>query len=382
MDPATGKDKKAGKPQENTVGKKILRQALIYLISLSIVVVTFIAAANMIYGKFFKPADPGDKSIVSVEVPMGTSVNGIADILYKNGLIRNEGAFKLMVDFSDKSNKMQAGKYELSKSMTLQEMIDELLTGRVSVTAVKITIREGDDIRKIASRFVNDYKLHFTEEDFLKEARNIGKYAADYPFLREIPEEREKGEFPMEGYLFPNTYYVFADDTPERIIRILLGEFDKTFTQELRERAQEMNLTMDQVVTLASVIQNEGKDEEFEKISAVFHNRMRIGMNLESCATINYVLDKDVRQTNLTVEDTKVESPYNTYRNPGLPLGPISSPGEAAIKAALNPYAEYMKEDEPMLFFVLMDPEVGLHAFNSTYEGHVKDKEKYQKLWN
>jgi UPF0755 protein len=381
-DSATAKSKKTVRPQEHKTLKKLLRHTLIHLISLSIVILTFALTINTLYGKFFKPVDPEDDTLISVEVPMGTTVNGIADILYENGLIRNEGAFKLMVDLSNKSNKMQAGKYELSKSMTLQEMIDELLTGQVSVTTVKITIREGDDVRKIASRLVNEYKLDFTEEEFINETKQIDKYISDYPFLRDIPEARKTGQSPMEGYLFPDTYYVFADAKPEAVIRTLLGQFDFTFSQEMREQAEDMGLSMDEVVTLASIIQNEGKNEDFAKISAVFHNRMRIGMKLESCATINYVLDKDVRQTNITIEDTKVESPYNTYQNQGLPIGPISSPGKAAMEAALNPFVEFMDEDEPMLYFVLMDPQVGLHAFNSTYEGHVKDKAKYQELWN
>jgi len=381
-DSETGKDKGTIKLQKDKMLKKVLRQILIFLISLSIVVATFALVVYGIYARFFKPMNPKDSAKISVEVPMGTSINGIAEILHKKGLIRNEGAFKLMVDFSDKTNEMQAGKYELSKSMTLQEMINELLDGRISVSSIKVTIREGDDIRKIAFRLVNEYKLNFTEKDFIEEAKNVDHYVADYPFLRDIPEARKKGEFPLEGYLFPNTYYVFADDSPEKIIRILLGQFDKTFTQEMQEKAQEENLTVDQVVTLASVIQNEGIDEEFTKISAVFQNRLRIDMKLESCATINYVLDKDVKQTNLTAEDTRVDSPYNTYRNPGLPAGPISSPGKSAMEAVLNPYAEYMDEKKPMLYFVLMDPQEGLHAFNSTYEGHVRDKKKYQVLWN
>ena len=102
---------------------------------------------------------------------------------------------------------MQAGKYELSKSMTMQEMIDELMTGQVSVTTVLATIREGDDIRTIASRLVNEYNLNFTEEQFIEEAKRIDKYINDYPFLRNIPEERKEVDFPMEGYLFPDTYY-------------------------------------------------------------------------------------------------------------------------------------------------------------------------------
>lgn len=334
------------------------------------------------YNKFIKPVDPEDDTLITVEVPMGTSINRIAEILYENNLIRNTAAFKLMVDLSNKSNKMQAGKYELSKSMTIQEIINELMTGQVSVSTVLVTIREGDDIRTIASRLVDEYNMNFTEEQFIAEARRVEKYMDDYPFLRNIPEERRESEFPMEGYLFPDTYYFYADSTPERIIRTMLGEFDAKFTQEMRDLADEQGMTMDEVVTLASIIQNEAKTEEFSKVSAVFHNRLKIGMNLESCATINYVIeDREVNQITLTIEDTKIDSQYNTYKNPGLPLGPISSPGLDALNAALNPYPEFMEPNEPMLFFVLMDPETGLHAFNSTYEGHVKDKQKYQVNW-
>lgn len=384
-DSATANRNKTTKPDKfnlHPVAKKILRQLLIFLISLALVLGSIALAVQTVYNKFIKPVDPEDDTLITVEVPMGTSINGIAEILYENNLIRNTAAFKLMVDLSNKSNKMQAGKYELSKSMTIQEIINELMTGQVSVSTVLVTIREGDDIRTIASRLVDEYNMNFTEEQFIAEARRIEKYMDDYPFLRNIPEERRESEFPMEGYLFPDTYYFYADSTPERIIRTMLGEFDAKFTQEMRDLADEQGMTMDEVVTLASIIQNEAKTEEFSKVSAVFHNRLKIGMNLESCATINYVIeDREVNQITLTIEDTKIDSQYNTYKNPGLPLGPISSPGLDALNAALNPYPEFMEPNEPMLFFVLMDPETGLHAFNSTYEGHVKDKQKYQVNW-
>lgn len=384
-DSATANRNKTTKPDKfnlHPVAKKILRQLLIFLISLALVLGSIALAVQTVYNKFIKPVDPEDDTLITVEVPMGTSINGIAEILYENNLIRNTAAFKLMVDLSNKSNKMQAGKYELSKSMTIQEIINELMTGQVSVSTVLVTIREGDDIRTIASRLVDEYNMNFTEEQFIAEARRVEKYMDDYPFLRNIPEERRESEFPMEGYLFPDTYYFYADSTPERIIRTMLGEFDAKFTQEMRDLADEQGMTMDEVVTLASIIQNEAKTEEFSKVSAVFHNRLKIGMNLESCATINYVIeDREVNQITLTIEDTKIDSQYNTYKNPGLPLGPISSPGLDALNAALNPYPDFMEPNEPMLFFVLMDPETGLHAFNSTYEGHVKDKQKYQVNW-
>lgn len=376
----TPKEKKTAKPQNETL-KKVIRKLLIYLISISIVVATVSITVSVAYNKYIKPVDIEDKTLIEVEVPMGSSVNDIADILYEKNLIRSASVFKLMADFSNKANKMQAGKYELSKSMTIERIIDELLTGRVSVTTISITIREGDDIRKIASRLANEYKMNFTEEEFIKEAKQIDKYVDSFPILSNIPKERYETDFPLEGYLFPDTFYVFADSTPEQIINKLIGEFQRKFDDEIKDKAEQMGLSVDEVVTLASIIQNEGTYEDFEKISAVFHNRLKMNMRLESCATVNYVLDKEVSQINITTEDTKIESPYNTYRNGGLPIGPISSPGQAAILAALNPYEEYMKDGNKMLFFVLMDPREGLHAFNTNYDDHVRDKRKYEKLW-
>lgn len=376
----TPKEKNTAKPQNETL-KKVIRKLLIYLISISIVVATVSITVSVAYNKYIKPVDIEDKTLIEVEVPMGSSVNDIADILYEKNLIRSASVFKLMADFSNKANKMQAGKYELSKSMTIERIIDELLTGRVSVTTISITIREGDDIRKIASRLANEYKMNFTEEEFIKEAKQIDKYVDSFSILSNIPKERYETDFPLEGYLFPDTFYFFADSTPEQIINKLIGEFQRKFDDEIQDKAEQMGLSVDEVVTLASIIQNEGTNEDFEKISAVFHNRLKMNMRLESCATVNYVLDKEVSQINITTEDTKIESPYNTYRNGGLPIGPISSPGQAAILAALNPYEEYMKDGNKMLFFVLMDPREGLHAFNTNYDDHVRDKRKYEKLW-
>ncbi|HOB20494.1 MAG TPA: endolytic transglycosylase MltG [Candidatus Atribacteria bacterium] len=381
MPDLAAKSKKASGAGSNRLLKKIMRQLLIYLISLSIVVGTVTIAVSFVYNKYIKPVDPNDNTLIKVEVPMGSSIDDIAEILYENGLIRSTGVFKIMVDLSNKANKMQAGKYELSRSMTIDEMIDKLMTGRVTVTTVKITIREGDNLRKIAQRLENEYNLDFTQEEFLKAAKNIDRYIEDYPILKNIPKTRYEQEFPLEGYLFPETYYVFADSTPEQVIRKMLTEFEKRFTDEMRERAESLGMSIDNVVTLASIIQSEGKNEEFEKISAVFHNRLKIGMRLESCATVGYALNRVIKQFNITSEDKKIESPYNTYKYNGLPIGPISSPGEAALLAALNPYEEFMDAKKPMLYFVLMDPEKGLHAFNSSYEDHVRDTNKYSKLW-
>lgn len=364
--------------------RKALRQLLIFLLSLAIVVGSFFFVIQTLYDKFIKPVDPEDDDFITVEVPIGTSINGISKILYDNNLIRNSGVFKLAVDLSNKNNKMQAGKYELSKSMTISELIDELMTGQVSVTTVSITIREGDYIEKIAERLVKDYNLNFTEEQFIEETKKLEKYEVEFPFLEDIPEERRSMKYPMEGYLFPETYYVYADSNPERIIRTMLRQFENTFTLEMQEQAEEMGMTMDDIVTLGSIIQSEAITEEFSKVSAVFHNRLSINMRLQADATINYVLeDRVVNQITLTREDMDTESPYNTYKVDGLPIGPISSPGKAALEAVLNPYPDYMDKDKDgfMLYYTLIDPDIGLHAFNTNLDDHTRDTNKYSANW-
>ena len=364
--------------------KKVLRQILIFLVSLAIVVGSFFFVVKTLYDKFLKPVDPEDDTRITVEVPMGTTINGISDILYKNDLIRNASVFKLAVDLSNKNNKMQAGKYELAKSMTIPELIDEFMTGQVSVTTVSITIREGDDIVKIAERLVNDYNLDFTEVQFIEETKKVEKYEEEFSFLKDIPEARRSMKYPMEGYLFPETYYVYADSNPERIIRTMLRQFENTFSLEMQDLAEEKGLSMDDVVTLASIIQSEAITEEFTKVSAVFHNRLSINMRLQADATINYVLeDKEVNQITLTREDMDTESPYNTYKVDGLPMGPISSPGKAALEAVLNPFPDYMDKDKEgfMLYYTLIDPDIGLHAFNTNLDDHNRDTNKYSPNW-
>lgn len=372
--------------------KLALRRAAIFLISLGIVAGMVYFAADTAYSRFLKPMDLEDSTPINVEVPMGTTINGIAAILYEKGLIRNTGVFKLLVDLSNKANRMQAGKYSLSKDMPMRDMIDILMTGRVSVTTVRITLREGLNIRQMADELVNKYKMPFTEEQFISAAKNINRYADHYTFLNDIPDERRNSDYPLEGYLFPDTYYVFADDTPHNIIMMMLREFDRKFDDEMRARAEELDMTIDEVVNLASIVQMEaGLAEEFPKIAAVFLNRIRIGMRLESCATVNYahaLRDPEgerITQVNLTTEQTRFDSPFNTYLVDGLPLGPISSPGLLALRSVLYPHEEddFMDPDRPILFFVLKDPRVRNHDFNYDYQQHIRDRNRNRDTyWN
>jgi UPF0755 protein len=361
--------------------KSFLRKLSIYAISILIVFCVVAGVVTYGYNNYFKPVDSSDDTLVKIEIPPGSSLSKISDLLYENGLIRNKAVFKLFVDLSDKTSKLKFGKYELSRDMDMQEIMDELLTGKAALSTVTITILEHWDIRDVTNYLVKEKGFAFTEEEFL-DAAKVENFS-EYVFLQEIPEARRNGEVgisPLEGYLYPETYFVYEDAAPEDIIRKMLNQFEIVFNEEMRLRAEELGMTTDEVVTLASIIQREGRiANEFQMISAVFHNRLKKEMNLESCATVQYIINED--RWTLTEEEMNIDSPYNTYKNTGLPVGPINSPGRTALMAALYPFEEYMTKNRPYLYFVLKDPEKGEHVFNYSYQAHLKDKQKYESLW-
>ncbi|MCM8900926.1 endolytic transglycosylase MltG [Caldicoprobacter algeriensis] len=371
--------------------KYLLRNLLIYFISLGIVIGTVLWAVRQVQLLLFEPVDVKDKTSVTVDIPMGTSVRGIAEILHEKGLIRNTGVFRFYVELTDKASKLKAGRYMLSRSMTPQQILDELITGEAAVDTVKVTIPEGFSIRDIANYLQNFEKdgqkvFQFTAEQFIDAAKQFDKFAEDYTFLYEIPEARRSGEYPLEGYLFPDTYIVYVDSTPDDIIRKMLSTFErKVYFAEFRNvplltRIEELGMTLDQVITLASVVQEEAAvKDEFYKISAVFHNRLNIDMPLQSCATVQYALGSSERKPFLTNEEISVDSPYNTYKHKGLPVGPIASPGQLAVEAVLYPEEEFMNPEKPVLFFVYAGD--NRHEFSYTAEEHAKAKQKYERRW-
>ncbi len=366
---------------ESSFIKRLLRQLLIYFLSILIVVTTVYMGINIAYSKYIKPVDIQNTELIDVEIPRGSSLGKISEILYEKKLIRNKMVFKLYVDLSNKTSKLKAGKYKLSQNMDLGQIMDELLTGNAAVDTVKITIIEGWDIRKIAKYLVKEKNFQFTEEEFI-EAAKVENFT-DYVFLQDIPDERknrEVGISPLEGYLFPDTYLVYEDASPQDIMRKMLNQFEKVYNESVAERAQELDMTVDEVVTLASVIQREARiSEEFAMISAVFHNRLKKDMPLGADSTIQFLVNEDRWDFNL--EELKIESPYNTYENLGLPIGPISSPGRLALTSAVYPFEEYMNSKKPYLYFVLKDPKTGEHVFNTDYNQHLKDKQKYESNW-
>ena len=181
----------------------------------------------------------------------------------------------------------------------------------------------------------------------------------------------------LEGYLAPNTYEVYTNATEEEIIRKLLSQTEAVFPEEYQEQAEAMGMSMDQVLTLASLIEKEAKEQDFPRVSAVFHNRLKAGMKLESDVTVHYVTG--VRKMALTDEDLNRADAYNTYVNKGLPPGPICNPSPAAIKAALYPDTQMVAEK--YLYFCAKEPESGELYFSRTLEEHERAVGVYAPLW-
>lgn len=290
-----------------------------------------------------------------------TPAADVAVILQEMGIISNHWLFRLELFLMGRVRTYQAGTYTLNLNMT-NTQAHHVLRGSMATQAPEeiITIPEGWTIGDMAAYF--EYREFFTAEEFIYVAES-GHFP--FAFLNEVPERPNR----LEGYLFPDTYRIPVNPTPGDIIVRMLRRFDEVFDAELRTRAYEMNLTMDDVVRMASIIERETRlTHERPLVSQVIHNRLEIGMRLEMCSTVAYVLD--VPRDRLLYADLEIDSPYNTYRHHGLPIGPISNPGVAALRAALWPV------NGDYLFFVLINEATGEHYFSQTFDAHIEANQR------
>ena len=240
--------------------------------------------------------------------------------------------------------------------MDVYDIIDELVKGAKNENVVQFTIPEGYEIRQIADKLSEQ---GLVDKDRFLELVSDKKYFEDkYLFLKELEEGQG-----LEGFLFPSTYEVYIDATEEEIIDKMLSLFYEVYEQNIKEGMGKYKLNLNELVTLASIIEREGKlDEERELISAVFHNRLNQGMLLQSCATVQYALGE--RKERLSDKDTQIQSVFNTYIHEGLPPYPIASPGKASLVAAINP-----ADVDYLFYFALQD---GSHVFTRTYNEHLR----------
>jgi UPF0755 protein len=330
-------------------------QKLKGLIFLCIIII-ILGLGKTHFNKQIEPVNKKDHEEVMINIPIGVSTKQIAKILYKEDMINSEWAFRILSKKSKTDGKMKAGNYYIKKDMSSQEIIKKLVNGDTVKDTIKVTIPEGFELKQIAKRL--EEKGLTTEKEFIKIAEDE---EFDYVFLKNLP----KGKNRLEGFLFPDTYEISKNATPKEIIMKMLNRFDHVFMDAYYKRAEELNMTVNDIVTLASIIEREAKvDKERPIVSSVFYNRIEKKMPLQSCATVQYILGE--RKARLTLKDIAINSPYNTYKQEGLPPKPIASPGKASIEAALYPNkTEY-------LYFVVSKN--GEHHFSKTYKEHLKAK--------
>ncbi len=291
--------------------------------------------------------DEGEKRI---EVAEGDGASVIADKLGEADIIKYTWLFKIQSKAGGYDGNFQPGAVTVSSGMSYGQILDLLITPNRETA--RITIPEGYEIKQIAQKLDEEGVVGW--QDFYA-ALNPADY--NYPFLQGLPQR----DGVMEGYLFPATYEIPEGMTAHDIIDLMLSAFNSQFTQEMYNRAAELGMTTDELITMASIIEREAGEGEKAKVAGVFYNRRNSGMKLQSCATVQYILGE--RKPVLSIADTKIDSPYNTYMYPGFPVGPICNPGMESINAALYP------EVTDAYYFVLGKD--GEHIFSATYDEHV-----------
>lgn len=311
--------------------------------------------------------NPEDKTFYVIEIESGSTALDIGNTLEENKIIESAKAFKKYSRAKGYDKDYQAGTYYLSPSLSMEEICQILVTGKIA--SLSFTLQEGLSIeqtaKKLADQGIGDY------DKFMDIIEN-GDFSA-YGFVNS-----NLGKNKLEGYLLPDTYTVPADYEEEDVIRFLLDKFDEiAYKGEYNKSSSKASLN--DIIIIASIIERECKvDEERPLVASVIYNRINDGMKLQMCSTVQYILLKrtgEVKET-LYDQDIQIDNPYNTYIYDGLPPGPICSPGIASIKAALNP----AKTD--YLFFVLSEKLDGTSNFSSDYGKFEQDKARYYEALN
>ena len=250
----------------------IARPIVSIAIGLIISIVIFAIAGVYLYNAYFSPVDrKGEEKVVVIE--SGSSLSAIANILEEEGIIRSSSVFKYYVDFSNMASKLRAGTYKLSTDMTYDDIIDTLKKSNNKNVTSKITFTEGSSIQDYAALLVKK-GIFNNELTFLSEVQSASEYSGNV-YISEILDDADavkNRKYLLEGYLYPETYEIYSSASPSQIIQNMLDEFSKKFTDEMAERAAELNMSVDDVVILASMIEREAKTDDFTKVSAVFHN--------------------------------------------------------------------------------------------------------------
>ena len=331
-----------------------MRKTLRYILILAIIGVLIIGgglgALYLIPNTFAQ--DDGTQVLV---IEKGQTGSEIADMLFERGLIRSTQGFKLWLYLSGTNDKLQTGHYQIPNKVTVRELISLLQEGHVE--SIRVTIPEGYTVGDIA--IVLEKNQIMKAKDFLAEAKTY----VPYPYMKGT----KPATYPVEGFLFPSTYEIPVGATPREVIQMMADEMNRYLTPAVKKQIQAQHMSIHDFVTLASIVERESLfDADRPTIAGVFKKRLAHGIPLQSDATISYVLG--YAKENVTIGDTQLQSPYNTYVSKGLPPGPIANPGKKSLDAVLH------SENTDYLYFVA-DKE-GHNHFSKTYEEHLAEVNK------
>ncbi len=319
-----------------------MKKLLFAVIVLSVLAVTF--ALSVAY-LLFTPAVTRD-SVLQYTVEPGMTLSDVAEQLETEGVVRHAGLFKLLARFQGAEHGINAGRYEIEPRMDASEILHMMTVGRITYNLV--TVPEGLTIPETAQALWARIGIDTTTFVHLSN---------DSAVTRSLGIEAST----LEGYLFPATYNLYPEMSVDNVLKEMTAQYQRSITKEYRKRAEEMGYSIHEIMTLASIIEQEAMvNDERDVISGVFHNRLQRGMLLEADPTVQYGIGRP--NMRLYQKHLSHPSPYNTYVHAGLPPGPICSPGKASIYAALYP------RDVPYLFFVARGD--GRHIFSTTNREH------------
>lgn len=353
-------------------GKRRFRTVLRVLITLFILLLLAGAGGAYYVYNGLQPLPVGEAT--KIEIPAGSGSMRVANILEENGIIRNRELFTLYLKYKEEGTRFQAGIYEMAPGLTHDQIIAKLNAGDVvAAEMIRFTIPEGFTMKQIIERLNKEGIADSAE--LLALTATPAELALTLPkdAITALPQEK----YPLEGYLFPETYEMKKDSTVKEIVERMANEtMAKLNTIDgWQESLKERGVTLHELMTIASLVEREAAvDKERTLIAGVIYNRLEINQRLEIDATVQYALGENKER--LYEKDLQIDSPYNTYRNDGLPPGPIGSPGLDSIKAALQP------EKSEYFFYVTKKDGSREHLFGKTYAEHLQNIAESNKMAN
>ena len=329
-----------------------MKRALLVLL---VIAVAGSAAARYVFALLLERPGPRPPAPIRIDVGVGEPFRTTARRLEAAGLVPSALALTLWARFEGVDHAIQHGAYQFAEALSPIALVDKMRSGEAMM--VHVLLAEGATVHDLALTL---------EHSGLGPAERFVALAHDAAFAHSLAIDAGG----LEGYLFPDTYFFSPLDGAEKVLATFVGRFHKVFAPEMAAEARKAGFSVHQIVTLASVTEKEtAREEERPLVSAVFRNRLRLGMPLQADPTVIYGIENF--NGNLTRKDLETRTPYNTYTEPGLPPGPIANPGRSSLLAAIHP------ADVPYLYFVARED--GSHEFSTSLADHNRAVNRYQR---